>query len=125
MINKLKDYLLQENEMYLHEKKVSISKLTPVKWKKLFGTIDTLPGLIAQVITSQNTDNYYMVFITAIDIALDEVVTVVSILTELDEEYIKTNVGLDEIIEYLTKTVKLNRLDNAVKNVKSLLPNRK
>jgi len=134
MINKIKDFLvpeveplrkedlLQENEMYLHEKRVEIAKLTPVKWKKLFGTVDTLPGLIVQVVVSSGTDNYFATILQALDLALDEVILVVALLAEVDEHYINENVGLDEILEYLKRTVELNRLDTAVKNVKSLLP---
>ncbi len=135
MIDRIKDFLFQEekpltkedllheNEMYLHEKRVEISKLTPVKWKKLFGTIDTLPGIVAQVIMSSGTDNYFATILTALDLALDEVIVVVALLADVDEDYINENVGIDEIIEYLKRTVELNRLDTAVKNVKSLLPN--
>lgn len=110
-----------ENEMYLHEKKVLIAKLTPVKWKQLFNTVDRLPGLIIQVISAPK-DDFYNYVIQAFDLALEEVVDVVSILTGIDSDYINNNVGLDELFDYLQRMVKLNRLDTLAKNVKSLLP---
>lgn len=107
--------------MYLHKKRVEIAKLTPVKWKQLFNTVDKLPGLVVQVMTAPKED-FYMFIIQALDLAIDEVVDVVSILTEIDKEYVANNVGLDELFEYLQRTVKLNRLDTIPKNAKGLLP---
>lgn len=119
--NKLKNIMLGENEMYLHEKKVEITKLTPVKWKNLFEVVDKLPGLVIQVVTAPQ-DDFYAYVIQALDLALDEVVEIVSLLTEVDKEYIQQNVGLDELAEYVYKVVKLNRLDDAVKKMTSLQP---
>ncbi len=107
--------------MYLHEKRVTIAKLTPAKWRQLFNAVDQLPGLIIQVLTAPKED-FYAYVIQALDLALNEVVEITSILTEIEKEYIDENVGLDELTEYLLKVVKLNRLDTIPKNVKSLLP---
>jgi hypothetical protein len=112
---------LNENEMYLGEKRVKIEKLTIVKWRELFGTVDKLPGLIVQVLSAPQSD-FYAYVITALDIAFDEIAQVVSVLSGVDAEYLKENVGVDEVFEYLARTVKRNRLDDLVKNVKSLLP---
>lgn len=114
---KVKDTVL------LGEKRVEIVKITPVKWKKLFTVVDNLPGTILQIITSPKSD-LYMTLVQAFDFSLNEIVTVVSLLTDIDEDYINENVGLDELIEYVALTVEKNRLDTVVKNVKSLLPKR-
>ncbi|MBU5214958.1 hypothetical protein KQI60_25765 [Bacillus oleronius] len=110
-----------ENVTYLGDKKVEIKKLTPSLWKKLFETIDHLPGLIVQVLLAPK-ENFYSYVLSACDIAMDEVVRVVAVLSGLDEDYISDNAGLDEITNYLIKTVKKNNLRDVVKNVKSLLP---
>ena len=112
---------LAEHEMYLGEKRVKIEKLTIVKWRELFGTVDKLPGLIVQVLSAPQSD-FYAYVITALDIAFDEITQVVSVLSGVEAEYLTENVGVDEIFEYLAKTIKRNRLDDVVKNVKSLLP---
>jgi hypothetical protein len=112
---------LNENEMYLGEKRVKIEKLTIVKWRELFETVDKLPGLIVQVLTAPKED-FYTYVITALDLAFEEVARIVSVLSGLDEEYILNNVGVDELFEYLFRTVKRNRLEDVAKNVKSLLP---
>lgn len=126
MFNRLKAKItaLNENETYLGDKRVRIEKLTIAKWRKLFETVDKLPGLILQVLTAPQ-ENFYEYVLTALDLALEEVAQVVSVLSGLDFDYIVEHVGIDEQVEYLAKTVKLNRLDAVAKNVKSLLPNAK
>jgi hypothetical protein len=112
---------LKENEMYLGEKRVRIEKLTIAKWRQLFEVVDKLPGLIVQVLSAPSED-FYSYVIMALDIAFDEIALIVSVLTGLDADYITENVGVDELFEYLSRTVQRNRLDEVSKNVKSLLP---
>jgi hypothetical protein len=112
---------LNENEMMLGEKRVRIEKLTIIKWRQLFETVDKLPGLIVQVLSAP-ADDFYSYVITALDIAFDEIAEIVAVLSGVDAEYIAEHVGVDELFEYLSRTVKRNRLDDVVKNVKSLLP---
>lgn len=121
---KLKITALNENEMYLGDKRVRIEKLTIVKWRQLFEAVDKLPGLIVQVLTAPQ-ENFYAYVLTAFNLALDEVAHVVAVLSGIDYDYILENVGIDEQIEYLARTVKRNRLDSVAKNVQSLLPNLK
>jgi hypothetical protein len=110
--------------MYLHDKRVKIEKLTIVKWRELFAVVDKLPGLLVQVLTAPQVD-FYSYVITALDISLDEIANIVAVLSGLDIDYIKNNVGIDEMFEYLVRTVKKNHLDSVVKNVQSLLPSKK
>lgn len=100
---------------------VKVAKLTPAKWKQLFATVDKIPGLILQVLSAPKTD-FYSYLLSAVEIALDEIVAIVAMLSEVDSEYIHEEVGTDELIEYLALTIKKNRLDSQVKNVMSLLP---
>jgi hypothetical protein len=121
VLNKLKNVMINENYLYLGDRKVEVKKLTPTLWKKLFSTIDQLPGLIVQVLLAPK-ENFYSYVVQACDLALDEVIQVVAVLSDIDAEYISDNAGLDEIINYLVKTVKKNNLRDVVKNVQSLLP---
>jgi hypothetical protein len=123
MFNRFKSKIkaLNENEMMLGDKRVRIEKLTIVKWRQLFSTVDKLPGLIVQVLSAP-ADDFYSYVITALDIAFDEIAEIVAVLSGVDVEYITEHVGVDELFEYLSRTVKRNRLDDVVKNVKSLLP---
>ncbi|WP_258535683.1 hypothetical protein [Bacillus sp. 03113] len=121
MLKMLKSAVKNENAVFLGKKQVDIPKLTPNLWRKLFGTLDKLPGLIVQVLLAPKED-FYSYVLSACDIALDEVVAIVSVLSGIDRDYIAENAGLDEIVQYLVKTAKNNNLNNVVKNVKSLLP---
>lgn len=123
MLNPLKKnpFSMNEYQMFLHEKKVEIPKLTPDRWKQLFEKVDMLPGLIVQVLLAPK-DDFYPTVISAIQLAMDEVTEMVAILSDLDVEYVRRNVALHEIIEFLVKTVKRNQLGEMAKNLKSLLP---
>ncbi|AMK74744.1 hypothetical protein J9345_04535 [Bacillus subtilis subsp. subtilis] len=110
-----------DNKMSLGEKTVEIPKLTPAKWKQLFGTVDKIPGLVLQVLTAEKSD-FYAYLMSAIDIGLDELVDLVAALSDVEADYLKDEVGTDEIVEYLVRTIKKNRLDTQLKNLKSLLP---
>jgi hypothetical protein len=118
---KSKVIALNENTAYLGGKRVEINKLTPKKWRELFETVDQLPGLVVKVLLAPKED-FYAYAVSAGEIAMGEVVRVVAVLSELDEEFIDENVGLDELIDYLAKTAKKNNFGSVVKNVKSLLP---
>ncbi|WP_366160557.1 hypothetical protein ABXS71_16815 [Bacillus infantis] len=122
MINKLKRSMINnDNEMFLYEKKVEIPKLTPERWKRLFEKVDMLPGLIVQVLLAPKKE-FYTVVVSACQLAMDEVVEMVALLSDLEAEYIERHVALNEIIEFLARTVKRNKLDEMSKNLKGLLP---
>jgi hypothetical protein len=122
MFNKLtKTLITNENTMYLGNKRVEIPKLTPKKWRQLFETVDLLPGLIMQVILAPK-DNFYSYIIAVCNEAMTEIKAIVSILSGVDEKYLEEHVGLDEILSFLTRTIKRNNIEDVVKNVKSLLP---
>lgn len=116
----LKDWF-NNDYVFLGKKRVKVQKLTVAKWRELFSVVDKLPGLIIQVLMAPKED-FYAYVLNALDISFEEFARVVSILSGVDEDYIIENVGIADLFEYLSKTVKLNRLDDAVKNVKSLLP---
>lgn len=120
MFNNFKKALMNENEVYLGVKKVQIRKVTPLLWKELFGLLDKLPGLVMQVLLAPKND-YYQTVLVALDVALDEVLEVVSLLSDVEKSYLEKEVGIDEIVLYLTKMVKHNNFGEMAKNVKSLL----
>lgn len=120
----LKRVFIREDEVMLGEKKVKIEKITPKKWKELFGVIDTLPSLIIKVLTAPQ-ENFVAYLLSAIEIGLDEIIEVVSVLTGIDRDYLHDKVGVDEIIEYFARMAEYNNLERVLKNVKSLLPLKK
>lgn len=118
---KLRKKFMKETEIMLGERKVEIEKVTPKDFKKLFGVIDTLPNLVVNVSRAPEGQEMAYLF-TAADIGMDEVISVVSVLTGIDEDYLSNECGMDEIVDYLVKMVEFNSLEKLAKNVKSLLP---
>jgi len=121
MKNILKNHFTNENTLYLGNKRVEVKKLTPNMWRKLFSTVDKLPGLIVQVLLAPKQE-FYSYVISASELAMDEIVEIVSVLSGIEKSYLDEHAGTDEIIDYLVRTVKKNNLRDVIKNVKSLLP---
>ncbi|MEC1426622.1 hypothetical protein P9D51_10950 [Bacillus sonorensis] len=111
------------DQLYFGEYAVEIPKLTPKKWKLLFGAVDRLPGIIVQVLSAPPED-FYSYVVSGLEVGLDEIVGIVAALSDIDAEYIAENVGADELFQYLALTFEKNSLSSMAKNIKSLLPNR-
>ncbi|MDW0113762.1 hypothetical protein QT711_11240 [Sporosarcina saromensis] len=112
--------VLSKDTVLLGKKKAEVKKLTPALWKKVFGAIDLLPGVALQVFSAPRKDlSAYL--LQAFDVALEEMLEIVSLVSDIDKEYLYHNAGLDELIEYVYLTIKKNRLDQTAKNLKGLL----
>lgn len=112
--------VLSKDVILLGNKKAEIKKLTPALWKKVFSSLDTIPGLVMSLIQAPKED-LAVYLIQAFDMALDEMLDIISVLTDIEKEYLHDEAGLDDLIEYLTLTIKKNRIDQTAKNLKSLL----
>jgi hypothetical protein len=124
MINAIKQRFMKDTEVMLGDKKAQIEKVTPNDFKKLFGVVDSLPSLIVSVSKApKGQEMEYL--LTAVDIGLDEILSVVSILTNIEKLYLVDEVGMDEIIEYLMRMIDHNNLEQLAKNMKRLLPMQK
>jgi len=110
------------SELTLGDKTVQVPKLTPVKWKELFEVVDRVPHLFLTVLSTNGKDDFAATLVAAINLAMDEVVKIVAVLSGLDKDYVHENVGTDEIVEFLIAVVEKNRLQSVAKNLKSLLP---
>jgi hypothetical protein len=116
-----KHFADKEHDLFLGDKKVRAPKLTPKKWKELFQVVENLPNLIIKVAMAPRED-FAAYVLSALDIAIDEMLDIAAILTEIDRQYLHEEATVPQIIEFFTKTVEKNDLTSAVKNVKSLLP---
>jgi hypothetical protein len=110
----------REDEVFIGDQRVKIPKLTPAKWRDLFAAIENLPNLILNVLASPAEDRKAYILV-AVDESLEEICKVVALMADLDEQYVYDNAGLDEIVEFIAKTAKRNRLGDMAKNAKSLL----
>jgi hypothetical protein len=119
--NTIRKKFARENEVMLGDKKVTIPKLTPKKWKELFAVVENLPNLIIKVAMAPRED-FAAYVLSAIDLAIDEMVDITAVLTGIDRQYLADNATVPQIIEFFTRTAEYNDLSRAVKNVVSLLP---
>lgn len=121
MKNLIKKALRRQDVAKLGEKTVKIEKVTPRQFKELFGLIGSIPNLLIHVMRAPE-DEYETYLISALEVGLDDFISVVSFLTGIEEEYLLDNAGLDEVTDYLARMVAHNNLAQTLKNVKSLLP---
>jgi hypothetical protein len=118
----LKQSFSNDNYVKIGKKRVRVEKITFEKWVVLREVLDKLPGLVIQVWLSRG-EHFYQTVYAAIDVAFEEIIQVISILSGIDEEYLKKNAGIDEVFNYFVKTAKKNDFYNIIKNGQSLLQN--
>ncbi|WP_216667753.1 hypothetical protein [Sporosarcina jiandibaonis] len=111
---------LRDGEVLLGDKKVEVKKLTPALWKKVFGAVDLLPGVALQVFSAPK-DDMGAYLLQAFDVVQEELIEIISLVSDVDADYLHNNAGLDELIEYVYLTIRKNRLDQTAKNLKGLL----
>ncbi|MGM0807518.1 MAG: hypothetical protein ACQET8_22695 [Bacillota bacterium] len=109
----------KKDHAFLGDKQVKIRKLTPALWKELVSVVDQLPGLIVHTIVMQKDNQTLVYFLNEL---IDDVIKIVSVLSDLEEDYLHKNAGFDELVSYLTLTFQKNDFSSVIKNVKSLLP---
>jgi len=110
-----------DNSVFLGDKLVEIPKLTPAKYKLLFGRIETLPQVIARIMAARGDGTIISTALIGIDIALDEIVDVISVLADIDADYIRENAGIDEITTFIVRTLERNDLAATLKNFRAVL----
>ncbi|MBX6361281.1 MAG: hypothetical protein IRZ03_14515 [Acidobacterium ailaaui] len=115
---------LLEDAVMLGEKKAKIVKLTPAKFKELITATNAIPMFLLHALAApRDSQETFVSYMTEVALSLfDDVVRIVAILSDIDEDYLKENAGINEIIDYLAKTLQKNNLNEVLKNVKSLLP---
>ncbi|MCG7407691.1 hypothetical protein MH117_09670 [Paenibacillus sp. ACRRX] len=102
------------------ERNVRVRKITIEKWEELFNSIQILPQMIISVISAPAADRIGFL-VVALRETFDEVVRITALLTDLDEEYIRKNGALDELVEFYAATVKVNNFGELLKNGQSVL----
>ncbi|MED3182062.1 hypothetical protein P4305_18830 [Bacillus thuringiensis] len=116
--------MLADHTLKIGDKKVRVRKVTPKEFKELIAVTGNVPNLVIQVMNAPE-DQYAAYALAAVDAATDDFVTITSELTGIDEDYIRHDAGMSEVVEYLVQMVKFNDLNRMVKNVISLLPKAK
>lgn len=106
---------------YFNEKRVEIPKLTIEKWKHLIAKIETLPSIIMSIFAARSSSDLSVYVIAALDAGLDEIVDLVSVLTDIPSEWIMKNVGLNELLDFIEKTARKNDFGEAGKKFRAVL----
>ncbi|MCS1350323.1 hypothetical protein [Mechercharimyces sp. CAU 1602] len=120
-IDKAKSAMTPSDICTIGEKEVRVTKVTAKKFKEIIRVVERLPGLLLQVIRAPEHE-VHAHLVAALELALDEVIAVTSILSGIEEEYLSENAGLDELVAYFIAMERHNNLSRTVKNVMSLLP---
>ena len=100
---------------------VPIPKLTIEKWELLFENLETMPQIILNILSSRGDDNFTAKLVVGVGIALGEAVRLVSVITGLEEEFIRENADHNSLYDFFAKTIKKNDLNSALKKFRAAL----
>ncbi len=100
--------------------RVQVPKLTIKKWRMLLDNIQTLPQIFIDVLMARGSSDFTATVTAALSVALDEIIELVSVLTELDKEWIEENVDHNELLNYVEKTVQKNDFAEAGKKFRAV-----
>lgn len=118
---KAKEAMQRVDTLKLGEKTVRIKKVTPREYKEVFAVLGNIPNLVYNVAHAPE-GQYQTYLLAALDVGLDDFISVISSLTGIEAEYLHDEVGLYDLTEYLAQMIEYNNLDKTLKNVMSLLP---
>jgi hypothetical protein len=104
----------------LGDKTVKVPKLTPEKYKALFERIESLPAIIVNVMSARKSADFAATAIVGAGLALDEAVSIVAVLADVDADYIAKNADLNEISEFIRAALEKNDLQRALKNFRAV-----
>lgn len=99
---------------------VRVRKVTIKQWRELFSVVGTLPQMLISVMTAPE-DSRISYLLAVVEHALSDVVNVVSVLTDLEAEWIDENVAPDELMAYFIAVARVNDFGGLLKNVQSAL----
>jgi len=112
--------IMRSDTVKIGGKSVKVRKITVAQWRELFTVIETLPQVLLTVITAAPAERLpYLV--VAIEKSISDVVNVVSVLTELDADWIENNASVDELVEFFVETARVNNFGEMLKNVRGVL----
>ena len=116
----LRSALLRSDTVKIGGKSVKVGKITIAQWRELFTVVETLPQLLLTV-TAAAPEDRLPYLVVAIEKSLSDVVNVVSVLTEIDAEWIENNAGVDELVTFFVETARANNFGQLLKNVRGAL----
>ncbi|WP_051236446.1 hypothetical protein [Paenibacillus pinihumi] len=109
------------DSVVIGDKTVPIPKLTIAKWRQLFDVVEALPQIAITMLAARGSEQFTVTVVAALQMAADEAIRIVSVLTELDAEYIEQHATLNDVLEFIRLTAEKNDLELTLKNVKAAL----
>ncbi|GAF22724.1 hypothetical protein JCM19047_2490 [Bacillus sp. JCM 19047] len=109
-----KALLQKKTALTLGDKRVDAQKLTYNKYKKMQDYVQNLPGNIFSLMLTPQED-FYQTALVIFHHNLNELYDVVSVLSEIDREYLDEHAGVNEVVDYLVATVKANDFQSTLK----------
>jgi len=114
------EIVIDPNVVQLGDRTVKVRKIPIDGWIQLTGVINSLPELVMGVISAPEGSRTAYLF-AILEHALEDIVQVVSVLTEFEPEWIKANVAPDELMAYFTAVARVNNFGGLLKNVQGAL----
>lgn len=111
--------ILKPNTVKLGDKRVPIPKLTIAKWKLLFAEIGSLPNIISDVLQARDTVSFSATLTVAFEMAADDVLRIVSVLTDEPVEWLEEQADPVQIIDFIVATANYNNLGEAAKKYRA------
>lgn len=113
--------------------KIQVTKAALGKWKKLTDSIGKLFELLPELLRAKGIEDpqkyleqmgmqdLLLLIPDMLEVAADEMVSVLAIGTDLEAEYIEEKVGLDEAIDLFEAIIEVNNLIKVVDKGKNLM----
>lgn len=111
-----------EDRVTIADQIVKIEKVTPRQYRQLIEVLGAIPNIII-VLANAEDDERVPLLLNGIDVVLEDIIAVTSVLTGIEKDVLLDEAGIDELVEFFVKTFEKNNLDNLVKNFRRLLPN--
>jgi hypothetical protein len=112
---------LKKDVIMLGNKRIEIPKLTRTRLKKLSDHIGTIGDYLVKLFLTPE-ENRAVYIVAGMDVAVDEIYELTSILSDLPVEYLDEHASLAECTEFLKLTWEKNDINQALGNVKGLIP---
>lgn len=112
--------VIDPSVVLLGDRPVKVRKVTIKQWRELFSVVGTLPQMLVSVMTAP-ADNRISYLLAVIESAIDDVVNVVAVLTDLEPAWINENVSPDELMAYFVAVARVNDFGGLLKNVQGAL----
>lgn len=114
----------RQGSVQIAGKNVEVPLLTPERYKQIFNVMNDIPSIAFYLFYSKEEPNFKQRVLVAVSEALDELLYIVELLTGIDKETLNKKAAVHELVEFFVRTAEKNEINNLLKNVKSLLPNK-